>query len=153
MQSKIKQKQSRTQRKTRVLMASPNVIMAQPQTVTVRQHVTTVQMSTDWSSGTCDCCEDMAICCCGLWCLPCLECHTASEFGESCCLPLIVPGASLAMRTGVRERYRIQGSITNDCCMLSWCYPLVICQMAREIKRRKGATAVSTHNYTQVAQY
>ncbi|MGH0161903.1 UNVERIFIED_CONTAM: hypothetical protein FKN15_050625 [Acipenser sinensis] len=130
-------------------MAAPNVVMVQPQTM----RVTTMQMSPNWSSGMCDCCEDMAICCCGLWCLPCLECQTASDFGESCCLPLIVPSASLALRTGVRERYRIQGSIIDDCCMLCWCYPLIWCQMAREIKKRKGVAAVSTHNYTQVVQY
>lgn len=42
----------------RVIMATPNVVMVQPQTM----RVTTVQMSPNWSSGMCDCCEDMAIC-------------------------------------------------------------------------------------------
>ncbi|KAK6477973.1 cornifelin-like protein A-like [Huso huso] len=119
-------------------MAAARVVMTQPQLVTVNQ----LQMSTDWSSKMCDCCEDMQICCCGLWCLPCLECQTASEFGECCCLPLLGPSASLAMRTGVRERYRIQGSIIDDCCMLCWCYPLISCQMAREIKKRKAGSVM-----------
>ncbi|XP_041093252.1 cornifelin-like [Polyodon spathula] len=134
-------------------MAAPHVVMAQPQAMTVRQQVISVQMPSHWSSGTCDCCDDMTICCCGFWCLPCLECHTASEFGECCCLPLLVPATSLVMRTGVRERYKIQGSILDDCCMLCWCYALTVCQTAREIKKRKGVTAVSTCNYTQVTQY
>ncbi|KAG8431254.1 hypothetical protein GDO86_019178 [Hymenochirus boettgeri] len=47
------------------------------------------------------------------------------------------PPISMAMRASVRERYRIPGSICDDCCMLYWCYSCSWCQMAREIKKRK----------------
>uniref|UniRef100_A0AAR2KZQ3 Plac8 onzin related protein 6 n=1 Tax=Pygocentrus nattereri TaxID=42514 RepID=A0AAR2KZQ3_PYGNA len=68
-----------------------------------------------WSSGICDCCEDMGICCLGFWCPYCLMCNTSERFGECFCLPLVetcfgalVPPLTFAMRSSMRERYRIQ---------------------------------------------
>ncbi|XP_006627401.2 cornifelin homolog A-like [Lepisosteus oculatus] len=95
-----------------------------------------------WSSGICDCCEDMGICCCAFWCFPCFMCKTASEFGECLCLPLLdpcspVPPISLAVRSSIRERYRIKGSICSDCCTVTCCNACAWCQMAREMKRHK----------------
>ncbi|XP_069623700.1 uncharacterized protein [Ranitomeya imitator] len=105
----------------------------------------------EWSSGICDCCQDMGICCCGFWCLPCFQCKTVSDFGECLCLPLLDPGSccgylgasincppiSMTMRASIRERYRIRGSICSDCCMLYCCFSCSWCQMAREIKKHK----------------
>ncbi|KAA0703899.1 hypothetical protein E1301_Tti000457 [Triplophysa tibetana] len=110
------------------------------------------QMS-PWSTGICDCCQDMGTCCYGFWCCPCFACSTTGEFGESTCLPLIdlcgpglmaafgmaicVPPVTLGMRVAVRHRYEIAGSLCEDimvsccCTMCSWC------QMNREIKQRK----------------
>uniref|UniRef100_A0A8C5PEL7 Uncharacterized protein n=1 Tax=Leptobrachium leishanense TaxID=445787 RepID=A0A8C5PEL7_9ANUR len=77
---------------------------------------------TKWTTDMCDCCDDCGICCCALWCIPCMMCNTASEFGECLCLPLmdpmcmgyvgcsaICPPIMLAMR----------GSICDDS-MISW---------------------------------
>ncbi|KAI5104538.1 plac8 onzin related protein 6 [Silurus meridionalis] len=68
-----------------------------------------------WSSGLCDCCEDMSTCCFGFWCPCCLMCTTSQEFGECLCLPLldmcfgpIIPPAAYSLRSAMRERYRIQ---------------------------------------------
>ncbi|KAM4652370.1 cornifelin homolog B-like [Discoglossus pictus] len=92
--------------------------------------------SSQWSSEINDCCEDMGICLCGAF-VPCiLACRVASDYGECCCLPFL-GGTVLAMRTGIRERHRIPGSICNDCVCLTFCAPCTLCQMARELKIRK----------------
>ncbi|XP_074837348.1 cornifelin [Carettochelys insculpta] len=92
-------------------------------------------MST-WHSGLCDCCADMGICLCGTF-VPCvLACQVAQDFGESCCLACL-PGALLGLRTGLRERHRIQGSVCDDWLVMSCCGPCGLCQMARELTLRK----------------
>ncbi|XP_053545958.1 cornifelin homolog A-like [Bombina bombina] len=89
-----------------------------------------------WGTEVTECCDDMGICLCGTF-VPCiLACRVAADFGECCCLPFI-GGGVLAMRTGIRERYRIPGTICDDCICLTFCYPCAICQMARELDMRK----------------
>ncbi|KAM5125953.1 placenta-specific gene 8 protein-like, partial [Mantella aurantiaca] len=101
--------------------------------------------------------------CCALWCFPCFQCSTVSNFGECLCLPLLDPGCagycgnsvvcppiSMAMRAAVRERYKISGSICDDCCTLYWCFSCSWCQMAREIKRRKQPVSIMTAQTTSV---
>ncbi|KAM4012449.1 cornifelin-like [Anomaloglossus baeobatrachus] len=131
------------------------------QPVALGQTMTTITqlVPNDWSSGLCDCCEDMGICCFACWCFSCFQCSTVSDFGECLCLPLLecvsfgynpyCPTVSLAMRVGVRERYKIPGSICNDCCTVYWCLPCSWCQMAREIKKRKlPVSFVTAHTST-----
>ncbi|XP_077098944.1 placenta-specific gene 8 protein-like [Siphateles boraxobius] len=113
-----------------------------------------------WSSGLCDCCQDMSSCCFGFWCFPCFMCSVTGEFGEGTCLPLLdifgpgflaffeiptcVPSVSLGMRVAVRYKYDIGGNICDDimvsCCCI-WC---MWCQMSREIKARKQTVIVQT---------
>ncbi|XP_064155100.1 cornifelin homolog [Anguilla rostrata] len=109
------------------------VISAQPQ-MTVTSY-TLSSSPTDWSSNVCDCCDDCGICLCGAF-LPCiLGCKVAQDQGESCCLPFL-PGALIALRTGIRGKYNISGSICDDWMIMS-CLPLCgLCQMAREQKMR-----------------
>ncbi|XP_077083740.1 cornifelin homolog A-like [Siphateles boraxobius] len=97
-----------------------------------------------WSTGVCDCCDDMGICCCGLWCSYCLMCKTSEDFGECLCLPMleicfggILHPITFAMRSSMRERYKIRGSIQDDCCAVTCCPVCVWCQMARELKTRR----------------
>ncbi|KAM4651457.1 cornifelin homolog [Discoglossus pictus] len=111
-------------------MAHP--ISAQPQGV----QVYTTSNTSQWSTELMDCCSDMGICLCGTFCTGCLACKVATDFGECCCLPFL-GGTILAMRTGIRERYHIPGSICNDCVHLTFCPQCALCQMARELKRRK----------------
>uniref|UniRef100_H9GDA7 Cornifelin n=1 Tax=Anolis carolinensis TaxID=28377 RepID=H9GDA7_ANOCA len=60
----------------------------------------------DWKSGLLDCSADQTICACGLL-VPCvLACKVAVEYGECFCVPFL-PGALVAMRTGLREQLRI----------------------------------------------
>ncbi|CAI9580417.1 unnamed protein product [Staurois parvus] len=108
-------------------MSSP--VTNQPQAM---QGYTTSQ----WSTNVMDCFEDMGICLCGTF-VPCiLACRVATDYGECCCLPLVF-GTTLAMRTGIRERYHIPGTICNDWVCVTFCGQCTLCQMARELKARK----------------
>ncbi|KAF7706490.1 hypothetical protein HF521_019744 [Silurus meridionalis] len=126
----------------------------QRKVMAVQQQVTTVVSHSQYSSGTwttgiCDCCSDMSTCCCALWCFPCMQCQTASQFGWCFCMPLldICMVVSCCLRSKMRERYSIHGSCCDDCCTLCFCYPCAWCQMSREIKIRarsvSGATVVT----------
>ncbi|NWX80516.1 PLAC8 protein, partial [Alca torda] len=55
-----------------------------------------------WQTGLMDCCTDCSVCCCGMFCFPCLACQVAGDMNE-CCLC----GTSVAMRTLYRTRYNI----------------------------------------------
>nr|XP_033781462.1 cornifelin-like [Geotrypetes seraphini] len=123
-------------------------ILVQPQAMTTQ--IVSVTQGSDWGTGLTDCCEDCGICCCALWCFPCFMCRTVDEFGECLCLPLLenCGGVSLAMRASVRERYKIPGSIFSDCCTVCCCYSCTWCQMAREIKRRRSSTVITTQTTT-----
>ncbi|XP_056156321.1 cornifelin homolog [Lampris incognitus] len=135
---------------------SSSVVMVQPTVYKFPGEVKTGM----WSSGLCDCCDDMGICCCGLWCPCCLPCEVSSDFGECLCMPLVnylplglsglIPVATLAFRSSMRERYHIQGSMCDDCCTVTFCSTCAWCQMSREIKTRRrqlsniAATSVIT---------
>uniref|UniRef100_A0A3B4DT33 Plac8 onzin related protein 2 n=1 Tax=Pygocentrus nattereri TaxID=42514 RepID=A0A3B4DT33_PYGNA len=82
--------------------------------------------------------------CLGFWCPYCLMCNTSERFGECFCLPLVetcfgalVPPLTFAMRSSMRERYRIQGTMCDDCCVSTCCSLCVWCQIARELKHRQ----------------
>ncbi|KAM8972737.1 cornifelin homolog [Pelodytes ibericus] len=142
-------------------MQPMNTVSVQPMAVTQTVMVT---QGGEWASGICDCCDDCGICCLAFWCFPCFQCKTSDDFGECLCLPLLENGAlpigclgcggyspcvSLSMRAAARERYRIRGSICNDCCMVYWCNQCSWCQIAREIKKRKQPfTMVSAQTTT-----
>ncbi|CAL8241551.1 unnamed protein product [Merluccius merluccius] len=116
-----------------------------------------------WSTGLCDCWQDMGDCCLALCCLPVFTCKVTSAAGACPCLPLLdcvgcVPPASLAMRASVRERYGIEGGVWSDCFYGCCCYPLSWMQISRELKRRAATRAnsctlssPSTARYTALA--
>ncbi|XP_036403931.1 cornifelin homolog A-like [Megalops cyprinoides] len=124
-----------------------NVIIQQPQIAPL-----IAVQSNQWSTGICDCFDDLCVLCAGYWCFPCFACKTASDFGECFCLPLLdfcwscialiggmspcVPPIAMAMRIGVRNRYGIQGDMCSDCIYATFCNSCSWCQVAREIKRR-----------------
>nr|XP_014594485.2 cornifelin isoform X1 [Equus caballus] len=90
----------------------------------------------DWHTGLTDCCNDMPICLCGTFAPLCLACRISDDFGECCCAPYL-PGGLHSIRTGMRERYHIQGSVGHDWAALTFCLPCALCQMARELKIRE----------------
>ncbi|KAM6949569.1 placenta-specific gene 8 protein-like [Aplochiton taeniatus] len=101
-----------------------------------------------WSTGLCDCWQDIGDCGFALCCLPVFTCKVTSAVGACPCLPLLdcvgcgAP-ASLAMRASVRERYGIKGGVWSDCFYGCCCYPLSWLQISRELKRRAAARANS----------
>ncbi|XP_072480122.1 placenta-specific gene 8 protein [Notamacropus eugenii] len=103
----------------------PVVIVTQPQRGNYPQ-------GSNWHTGLLDCCSDCGVCLCGIFCTLCLSCQVASDMNE-CCLC----GSSVAMRTLYRTRYGIPGSICNDF-MTTWCCPVCsLCQIKRDINRRR----------------
>ncbi|KAK3551615.1 hypothetical protein QTP70_019825 [Hemibagrus guttatus] len=116
-----------------VMTYQTEVVSTQPQ-VTVTSYAVSTG-SSDWSSTLCDCCDDCGICLCGAF-IPCiLGCKVAQDHGDSCCLPFL-PGAMIALRTSIRDKYRINGSICDDWLVMACCPLCGICQMAREQKMR-----------------
>ncbi|XP_029135480.1 plac8 onzin related protein 4 [Labrus bergylta] len=98
-------------------------------------------VSNQWTSGICDCLQDLPQCCLSCWCSPCFACKTAHEAGECLCLPLLdacglIPPINTALRVSVRQRYGIEGTVFKDCVYACCCGPCSWCQIAREIKTR-----------------
>nr|XP_028600851.1 placenta-specific gene 8 protein-like isoform X1 [Podarcis muralis] len=104
------------------------VITQQPQVVVIQP-----SQQSYWQTGLCDCFSDCGVCLCGTFCYVCLGCQVAADMNE-CCLC----GTSVAMRSVYRTKYGIPGSICDDYCTL-WCYPqCALCQLKRDINRRRA---------------
>ncbi|XP_041657912.1 cornifelin homolog B-like [Cheilinus undulatus] len=103
----------------------------------------------EWSSGICDCCEDIPECCFACWCCPCFACITTKAYGQCLCLPLLeicggcINPITMSMRVSVRHRYGIKGSLCRDCVCATFCPPCVWCQISREMRSRKLPTVLS----------
>ncbi|XP_056911558.1 cornifelin isoform X3 [Takifugu flavidus] len=117
--------------------APTDPVLTQPGLGTTSTTITTItQTGGDWSSSLFDACGDKTTCILGALVPCCLDLSLAHQFGECLCLPLL-PGSTFAMRVGIRERYKIQqGSVCEDWTTVYCCYPLAVCQMIREMKRR-----------------
>ncbi|XP_028406690.1 cornifelin homolog A-like [Dendronephthya gigantea] len=100
------------------------VIQQQPQQVVI-------QGPRAWSTGICSCFDDCGDCLFGFFC-PCIhECNLSSAAGECCCVARCCP---IALRTKIRTKHNIAGSIMDDCCTVLCCGPCATCQMSRELK-------------------
>uniref|UniRef100_A0A674P8Q2 PLAC8 like 1 n=1 Tax=Takifugu rubripes TaxID=31033 RepID=A0A674P8Q2_TAKRU len=116
--------------------APTDPVLTQPGLGTTSTTITTItQTGGDWSSSLFDACGDKTTCILGALVPCCLDLSLAHQFGECLCLPLL-PGSTFAMRVGIRERYKIQGSVCEDWTTVYCCYPLAVCQMIREMRRR-----------------
>ncbi|XP_062979364.1 PLAC8-like protein 1 [Elgaria multicarinata webbii] len=98
----------------------------------------------NWSTGLFDICSDKGVCVYGSLCSLCLECGLASRYGECFCFPLLL-GSTMALRVGTRGRHRIRGTLCEDWMAVHCCWPFVICQMAREMKRRPTFQVYEIH--------
>ncbi|CAB1332893.1 unnamed protein product, partial [Coregonus sp. 'balchen'] len=74
-----------------------------------------VMESDQWSSGICDCTDDMAdcVCCFGCWCCPFHACIHARQNGQCLCLPLldifgIIPPVTMSISVSMRQCYSIK---------------------------------------------
>ncbi|XP_030635119.1 cornifelin-like [Chanos chanos] len=118
-------------------------VMQQPQNTVINT------FSNQWSTGICDCFDNIPECCYAFWCMPCYACMISEKHGECLCLPLLdgfglFPPATMAMRVRMRYLYGIEGSICNDCVYSLFCCACVWCQMSRERQiREEGVTLVS----------
>ncbi|XP_028840059.1 PLAC8-like protein 1 isoform X2 [Denticeps clupeoides] len=111
-------------------------VVTQPGLGVTRTMVTTItQTGGDWSTGLFHVCGDPTTCVMGSVVPCCLDLSLAHQYGECLCLPLL-PGSTLAVRVGMRERFKIRGSVCEDWLAVCLCYPLAVCQMIREMKRR-----------------
>ncbi|KAM4726468.1 cornifelin homolog A [Anableps anableps] len=113
-----------------------NPVVTQPGPGIATTTITTItQIGGDWSTGLLDVCGDKTTCILGTL-VPCyLDLSLAQQFGECLCMPLL-PGSTFAIRVGIRERYKIRGSVCEDWSTVYCCYPLAVCQMIREMKSR-----------------
>ncbi|KAL2079054.1 hypothetical protein ACEWY4_024798 [Coilia grayii] len=114
-----------------------NVVVTQPAGFDTRSY------SRQWSTGICQCLEDLPSCCFSFWCFWCFTCKTSQDFGEGLCLPLVdiclgglVKPVTLSMRAVMRKRYGIEDTICNDCIYACCCGPCSWCQIRREMKAR-----------------
>ncbi|KAM9331785.1 cornifelin homolog A [Pholidichthys leucotaenia] len=111
-------------------------VLTQPGLGITTTTITTItQTGGDWSTGLFDVCGDKTTCVLGALMPCCLDLSLAHQFGECLCMPLL-PGSTFAVRVGIRERYKIRGSVCEDWTTVYCCYPLAVCQMIREMKRR-----------------
>ncbi|KAL2094625.1 hypothetical protein ACEWY4_009344 [Coilia grayii] len=134
-------KESESPTLSAVSVVSPPVtmdcpVLTQPGLGVTTTTVTTItQTGGDWSTGLFNVCGDSTTCLMGAFVPCCLDFSLAHQHGECLCLPML-PGSTLAMRVGIRERFKIRGSVCEDWLAVCMCYPLAVCQMIRETKRR-----------------
>nr|XP_010932616.2 uncharacterized protein LOC105053222 [Elaeis guineensis] len=103
-----------------------------------------------WSTGLCDCCEDVGSCCLTCFC-PCVAFGRIAEIvdkGSTSCptggmlyfLLMLVVGHgwiySCFYRTKLRQEYSLQKKPCNDCLVHCCCEGLALCQEYRELQRR-----------------
>uniref|UniRef100_A0A8C7CE17 Cornifelin n=1 Tax=Oncorhynchus kisutch TaxID=8019 RepID=A0A8C7CE17_ONCKI len=99
--------------------------------------------NSQWSTGICGCFDELQVCeLFAYWCFPCFAYTTTSKFGECFCLPLMDILMGFTQLVGVssmRESYHIQinGSMCDNCLVLTFCRLCASCQMSRELKTRR----------------
>ncbi|XP_062158002.1 protein PLANT CADMIUM RESISTANCE 2-like [Alnus glutinosa] len=112
-----------------------------------------------WSSGLCDCCNDVSSCCLTCWC-PCVTFGRIAEIvdrGSTSCavsgalytLILCVTGCSCFYscfyRSKLRGQYFLEESPCTDCCIHCCCEECALCQEYRELKYRGFDMSIGWH--------
>ncbi|KAH7839973.1 hypothetical protein Vadar_010820 [Vaccinium darrowii] len=103
-----------------------------------------------WSTGLCDCCDDVPNCCITCWC-PCITFGQIAgivDKGSTSCgvsgalytLIAFVTGVpcvySCCYRSKMRQQYTLHESPCADCCVHFCCETCALCQEYRELKNR-----------------
>ncbi|GAV66647.1 PLAC8 domain-containing protein [Cephalotus follicularis] len=103
-----------------------------------------------WSSGLCDCGEDVPNCCITFWC-PCITFGQIAEIVDKGTTSCGASGAlygliawmtgcpciySCFYRSKLRKQYMLEEGTCNDCCTHFWCEGCALCQEYRELKSR-----------------
>ncbi|XP_041863331.1 cornifelin homolog B-like [Melanotaenia boesemani] len=120
------------------------------------------QSSSEWSSGLFDCLKEPRPCLCAFCCLPLYAAPIAKEYGEHPLLPLLdilgpaglslfgipvfVPPVALSLRTAMRRKYGIKGTMGRDIMLTCFCNFCVWCQMGRERTHRENGSTTQTRS-------
>ncbi|XVF85416.1 hypothetical protein PTKIN_Ptkin17bG0116400 [Pterospermum kingtungense] len=103
-----------------------------------------------WSTGLCDCFNDVPNCCITCWC-PCITFGQIAEIIDQGRTPCGVSGAlygllcgftgcaciySCFYRSRLRNQYSLEESPCADCCVHFCCESCALCQEYRELKTR-----------------
>ncbi|KAJ8035999.1 Cornifelin [Holothuria leucospilota] len=123
--------------------ASTEIVVNQPKPVTLpHERMQPRGIPRDWSSGLFDIFDDMGVCLCECLLPFCHACSISKDLDEGLCTPLCVPFATVIMRSYVRGKHNIQGSILKDYCTAVWCGPCMNCQLHREVNKIKNGEAL-----------
>ncbi|GFP94593.1 protein plant cadmium resistance 2 [Phtheirospermum japonicum] len=103
-----------------------------------------------WSTGLCDCCDNVSICCLTCWC-PCITFGRIAEIvdrGSTSCgvsgalysMILCVSGCSCLYscfyRSKLRGQYFLEERPCTDCCVHLCCETCALCQEYRELQNQ-----------------
>ncbi|KAJ7954073.1 protein PLANT CADMIUM RESISTANCE 2-like [Quillaja saponaria] len=112
-----------------------------------------------WSTGLCDCCDDVSSCCLTCWC-PCITFGRIAEIidrGSTSCgvsgalytLILCVTGCSCMYscfyRSKLRGQYFLVEQPCTDCCVHCCCEGCSLCQEYRELKNHGLDMSIGWH--------
>ncbi|KAF5727761.1 hypothetical protein HS088_TW22G01458 [Tripterygium wilfordii] len=112
-----------------------------------------------WSTGLCDCCDDVNSCCLTCWC-PCVTFGRIAEMvdrGSTSCgvsamlytLIMCMTGCSCLYscfyRSKLRGQYFLEESPCTDCCIHCCCEECSLCQEYRELKNRGFDMSIGWH--------
>ncbi|KAI1386779.1 PLAC8-domain-containing protein [Hypoxylon trugodes] len=127
------------------------------------------QQGGEWQASLCDCSPCTS--CLLAWCLPCLllgqtserirdpSMQTADMMNSDCMIHGLIncfTGCGwiygMMKRSEIRERYKIEGSGCNDCCVSFWCSCCALIQQDNEVKiRQRNAQPVDQGYQSQPA--
>lgn len=104
----------------------------------------------EFSTGLCDCFEDVPLCCLTFWC-PCITFGQIAEILDKGSAPCGVSGTLYALllgftgfqwiyssmyRSKLKALYGIEDDCCGDCCTHFWCECCALCQEYRELQLR-----------------
>ncbi|GAY47018.1 cell number regulator 2 [Citrus sinensis] len=112
-----------------------------------------------WSTGLCDCCDDVSSCCLTCWC-PCVAFGRIAEIvdrGSTSCgvsgslyaIILCLTGCSCLYscfyRSKLRGQYFLEESPCTDCCIHCCCEECSLCQEYRELTHQGFDMSIGWH--------
>ncbi|KAK9091502.1 hypothetical protein Sjap_024679 [Stephania japonica] len=112
-----------------------------------------------WSTGLCDCFDDVHNCCITCWC-PCITFGRIAEIidrGSSSCgtsgvlytLMICVTGCpcffTCFYRSKMRQQHLLKPDPCWDCCVHCWCEGCALCQEYRELRSRGYDLSIGWH--------
>ncbi|CAD5126540.1 DgyrCDS14641 [Dimorphilus gyrociliatus] len=96
-----------------------------------------------WINSLCSCFNNVSGCLAAACCFECYAIHVTCRMNEGllCCISCFSPTLA-AMRSYIRGKYNIPGSICGDCCAAHCCPCCVLCQIMNEWESRHQTTGI-----------